>query len=85
MKLQLTIFDPRDGGAILSEAFFDVVGIEGPFTAPCFFGTDDPFKTVFYNDNDGKIGYVYFNIGDNTTGTANVYTNNLVKQYKLMD
>ena len=85
MKIELTIYDPCAGGAVLKRESFEVVRIEGPFTAPGFFGTDDPFKTVIYKDNGGKIRYKFFNVGNNTTGTANVYTNNIVKQYKLID
>jgi len=85
MKLQLTIYDPCAGGAVLKRESFEVVRIEGPFTAPGFFGTNDPFKTVIYKDNNGKIGYKFFNVGNNTTNTSNIYIDNLVEQYKLID
>jgi len=84
MKIELTIYDPGAAGAVLKRESFEVVRIEGPFTAPGLFGTDDPFKTVIYKGNDGRLNYKFFKAG-NATNTANIYTNNLVKQYKLID
>ena len=82
MKLHLTIFAPCNGGAVLSEAFFNVVSVGEPFAAPGIFGTGDPFKTVLYKDDAGIVRSQYIHEG---SGLTNIYTDDLAYRYELIN